>query len=61
MALEDIRIYEIAVTGRFVVSAPNDDKALKAARDYYQEHINKLNFAITQQDGFEWIEPPPPP
>ena len=61
MSLEPIQVYEIEITGHLTIEAQNDTKALNAARDYVVSNPNKLNYAITQHDGFEWVEPPPLP
>lgn len=61
MPLEDIKVYEIEISGHLTIQALNDAKALKAAQDYIEANVKTLMFAVTKHDGFEWIEPPPPP
>lgn len=62
MPLEPIKVYEIEITGHLTIQAPNDTKALKAARDYVAANVTKLGFALTQHDGFAVVpEPTPPP
>ncbi len=61
MPLVSIKLYDITITGQVTIQATNGGDALRLAKDAGAADTIKLNYAMTERQGYQWVEPPPPP
>ncbi len=62
MTVTKIRVYDVIITGHLVIQALTDTDALQTAKDEVTNHqARTLNFALTEQDGWAYTAPLPPP